>query len=536
MKPETERLLQECRAALLQYSNEQINTLFLSWFGLMLGEEHMDELLDDLCLLLGYGIHSTYSDQMYFTYTAWWEVEGSADLEGEFVCLDVEALLQHLIAMPIKQFYLISELAYQVCVLDAEAERQPRPPMGQEWLRALAAWLNNNTREPFHKQTLRTEPRTPLPQKKTQLTRKQQRAQQRNLQNELVERAWRDGYLVLNSDVNNEVSTLVRSRCKKNGRPYIFVQPLGEQLASLSFDISTTRRMFEIERKLSAAPGPAFQPTDAQREHLTLFSEHYSIQSEAVQQNAFVLFPNGDLLHLKQVSQTEVPNAVRDFMALWPEILTQYKTQLEASYKTQQARERELELARRPAWLKALTNLSAQGSKATCPELSETITLPTEWGALLSKEQLGAFLTFLELPASSREIKANLVQHISTTLEINKTARAQFFEVFAFELSVPPWELETLLGCTTAERKRWTDEEKLPILGYGSFRKAGNDHDYAVYDRRVILTLTSSEIERWRNEHQAIVRERRKVAARAAAATRKAKRSEEQLAHTTIDA
>src|ERR1700730_9591312 len=105
MKPETERLLQECRAALLQYSNEQINTLFLSWFELMLGEEHMDELLDDLCLLLGYGIHSTYSDQMYVTYTAWWEVEGSADLEGEFVCLDVEALLQHLIAMPIKQFY-----------------------------------------------------------------------------------------------------------------------------------------------------------------------------------------------------------------------------------------------------------------------------------------------------------------------------------------------------------------------------------------------------------------------------------------------
>src|SRR5216110_1847926 len=132
MKPETMRLLQQCRAALLQYSNEQLNTLFVSWF------EHMDEDLDDLCLLLGYGIRSARSDHLYATYTAWWEVEGYADPDGEFVCLNVGALQQHLIGMPIKQFGLITELAYQVCVLDAEAENQPRPPIAQEWLRALA--------------------------------------------------------------------------------------------------------------------------------------------------------------------------------------------------------------------------------------------------------------------------------------------------------------------------------------------------------------------------------------------------------------
>ena len=154
--------------------------------------------------------------------------------------------------------------------------------------------------------------------------------------------------------------------------------------------------------------------------------------------------------------------------------------------------------------------------------------LPDEWATLLSKEQLGAFLTFLKLPVSSREMKANLVQHLLTRLETDKTAKTQFFEVFAFELAVPPWELETLLGCTTTERKRWTEEQKLPVLGYGSFRKAGSDHAYAVYDRRVILTLTSSDIEAWRSEHQALVRERRKAAAQAAAADRKAKRQEEQ--------
>jgi hypothetical protein len=175
--------------------------------------------------------------------------------------------------------------------------------------------------------------------------------------------------------------------------------------------------------------------------------------------------------------------------------------------------------------------LSAQGQGSICQELDERVVLPEAWATLLSKEQLGAFLTFLKLPASSREMKANLVQHLLTRLEADNTARAQFFEIFAFELAVPPWELETLLGCTTTERKRWTEEQKLPVLGYGSFRKAGSDHAYPLYDRRVILALASNEIEAWRSEHQACMRERRWAAAQAAAASRKAKRQEKQMAH-----
>jgi hypothetical protein len=213
MKLKTERLLQQCRAVLLQYSNEQLNTLFLSWLERMVGEEYMDEALDDFCLLLGYGIRSSRSNTLYATYTTWWEIEGSADPDGEFECLDEDgvAALQHrLINMPIKQFTLISELA------------------------------------------------------------------------------------------------------------------------------------------------------------------------------------------------------------------------------------------------------------------------------------------------------------------------------------VPPWELETLLGCTTTEHKRWTEEEKCPILGYGNFCKAGSNHDYPVYDRRIILSLTRDDIECWRSEHQAMVRERRRVAARAAAANRKAKQQAEQMAHDHI--
>jgi hypothetical protein len=269
--------------------------------------------------------------------------------------------------------------------------------------------------------------------------------------------------------------------------------------------------------------------SDEIRQRLTSFSAHYSVRAETAQQEAWVLSPRGDVFELKQVLQGDVSRAVQEFMALWPEILTQYEAQLETSRGAYLVRQRELEEARKPAWIKAIARLSAQGQEAACPELDERVVLPEEWAALLSKEQLGAFLTFLKLPASSREIKPNLVQHLLTRLEMDKTAKAQFFEVFAFELAVPPWELETLLGCTTTERKRWTEEKKLPVLGYGSFRKAGSDHAYAVYDRRAILTLTSSDIEVWRSEHQALVRERRKAAAQAAAASRKAKRQEEQM-------
>ncbi len=155
MKPETEQLLHQCRTALLQQSNEQLDTLFVSWFERLVGEESVDEALDDLCLLLGYGIRSLQSHILYATYTAWWEVEGEDSLDGEFECVEVAALQHHLITMPIKQFALVTALAYHVCALDAEVEGQPCPPTGQEWLRALAVWLGTGAQEPFHSQLWR---------------------------------------------------------------------------------------------------------------------------------------------------------------------------------------------------------------------------------------------------------------------------------------------------------------------------------------------------------------------------------------------
>jgi hypothetical protein len=298
-------------------------------------------------------------------------------------------------------------------------------------------------------------------------------------------------------------------------------------LANIRIELSTVHRAFEAAGKLfSGAPAPSFLLNNEVQQRLTLFSAQYSVRDGNAQKETCVFLPRGDVFELKQVLQENVHKAVQDFMALWPDILQHYEAQLAVSRIAYEIQQRELAEARKPAWIKTLARLSTQGQEADWPDLADTVVLPEAWATLLSKEQLGAFLTFLKLPASSREIKTNLVQHLSTHLQMDKSARALFFEVFAFELAVSPWELETLLGCTTTERKRWTEEQKLPVLGYSTFHKAGSDHTYAIYDRRIILTLTSSTVELWRTEHQALVREHRK----AAAASRKAKRADEQLA------
>ncbi len=172
-------------------------------------------------------------------------------------------------------------------------------------------------------------------------------------------------------------------------------------------------------------------------------------------------------------------------------------------------------------WSRDLKRLREQGQQLELSVPIEQMVLPAEWDALFTREQLSAFLAFLELPARSRESKATLAQRVQERLETDQTVRTQFFEVFKRELAIPPWELETLLDCTPTERKRWTEEGKLPVLDRRSFRKAGSQMEYPVFDRRVILGLPRAEIDLWRVEYQALVKEHRKKGARAAAARRK---------------
>ncbi len=127
MALDTTALLSQYRAALLRRSNEQLDALLQGWFVRMIGNEEMDEDLDDLCLLLDYRVRSLSGATSYATYTAWWEVEGYlAPGEGIFICADVPSLHARLTNMPLKQFDLVMRLAYHAHMRAVQLEPLPR--------------------------------------------------------------------------------------------------------------------------------------------------------------------------------------------------------------------------------------------------------------------------------------------------------------------------------------------------------------------------------------------------------------------------
>ena len=131
-----------CRTALLQQSDERLAALLTQWFECMIGDEGIDEELDDLCLLLDYRVQSWGAQISYATYTSWWEVEGYLEpSEGTFFCADVASLRKLLLDMPIKQFDLVVELAYQARSMVAELEGGARLPTGPALLREMTVWL-----------------------------------------------------------------------------------------------------------------------------------------------------------------------------------------------------------------------------------------------------------------------------------------------------------------------------------------------------------------------------------------------------------
>src|SRR2546421_988294 len=151
VKAETEALLQQCRTALLQQRDERIAALLAQWFELIIGDEGMDEELDDLCLQLDYRVQSWGAQISYVTYTSWWEVEGYLEpSEGTFLCADVASLRWRLLDMPVKQFGLVVELAYQARSMVAELEGEPHLPTGQALLREMAVWLAGAVPESEH--------------------------------------------------------------------------------------------------------------------------------------------------------------------------------------------------------------------------------------------------------------------------------------------------------------------------------------------------------------------------------------------------
>lgn len=123
-------------------------------------------------------------------------------------------------------------------------------------------------------------------------------------------------------------------------------------------------------------------------------------------------------------------------------------------------------------------------------------------------------LDFLGLPDNSQDKQDYLVSKIVSVLEVDAAENERFWETFKSELAVDPAELEKLLNCSTTERQQWIEEGKLPILEYRIFRKSGIHLEYPVHDRRLILSLSPTEIDNWRQESKQPIQNNGKTAAK----------------------
>ncbi|HEY0753646.1 MAG TPA: hypothetical protein VGD98_06765 [Ktedonobacteraceae bacterium] len=494
MKAETEALLQECRTALLRQSDERIAALLAQWFENLIGEEYLDEERDDLCLLLAYHVQSWGSQISYATYTSWWEVEGYLEpAEGIFSCQNIAALRQRLLDLPLGQFEIIVEMAYQARVSLAELDSNSRPQTGQQGLSELAVWLAEA--DP-------TALTAELKASSLAYGRFESKEQRQRREEERAVLASQQGYLVLTPASSYVVTDAFRTWCKKQKQPYILVEPEGRQLALVRIQTK------QADIRESGEVMARFQ------QQLPILAAPYIADAQAEGHVAAITWLSKRQVTLAWLLAEDAQTVAGEIVTLWSTLVAQAK-------EREIEREAERRAALIPPWKSELTRWRAEGTTPELPLLAETVVLPPAWGELFTREHLAAFLTYLALPTTTRESKANLVARAQERLSADPPLRALFFELFKRELAVPPWELETLLLCTFAERKRWTDEERLPILELRSFRRGGDNKSYPVFDRRMILTLLPTELAQWRAEHQVLLKERRSAAARAAAARRK---------------
>ena len=167
----------------------------------------------------------------------WWEVEGYLEpSEGTFFCADVASLRQRLLDMPIKQFDLVVELAYQARSMVAELEGGARLPTGPALLREMTVWLAGAVPE-----SARAKRRTPS----QGYTRVESKEQRRRREQERAVQACQQGYLVVFPDTPQAVTDAFRRWCKEHAHPYIWIETRGQQQATLRAQTKAVLRKWQ---------------------------------------------------------------------------------------------------------------------------------------------------------------------------------------------------------------------------------------------------------------------------------------------------
>lgn len=135
----------------------------------------------------------------------------------------------------------------------------------------------------------------------------------------------------------------------------------------------------------------------------------------------------------------------------------------------------------------------------------------------LTKEQISAFLE----NSNNKLKKKELVEVAAEKIYGNELLMIKFYNEFMDVFAVTPVEVEQILGCTKAERKRWTEDGLLEVLEYRTFSDYGKKLEYPVFDRLQLYSIKQETIDGWRKGHEETKKKNKAVAVKKAMETRK---------------
>lgn len=120
--------------------------------------------------------------------------------------------------------------------------------------------------------------------------------------------------------------------------------------------------------------------------------------------------------------------------------------------------------------------------------------------SLLTKEQLSTILGNNPKKAKKEDAIEELLQQMLD----NEVLIKKIYNDFQSTLAMLPTQLEEYLNITVNERKRWTENKKLPVIEQRSFKKWGKVNYYPVYNRYLVYQITEEQIQNWRKEDEQV--------------------------------
>lgn len=137
----------------------------------------------------------------------------------------------------------------------------------------------------------------------------------------------------------------------------------------------------------------------------------------------------------------------------------------------------------------------------------------------LRKEQIGDFLNLAQKEINNTR-KEQLLSKLMLLLYENEVLLRGVYKEFRTDLGFHPCKVEELLNITKTERLRWTQQKKLKVVEYCTFKKWGKKLEYPNYDSYQIRHITQVQINNWRLQHESKIKVARRKATQNAVKTR----------------